>query len=133
MSNKQPIEQVASTAARATDRLAANAQSGIDATRELANDALDKASSRVTTLRDEMQPAIEAVSSRVQDMAARGMAAAAETRDLAREKLANLVRALHRIDPDVDDDRAFANVFAANESRTPYRRDQNVGFLRNAC
>ena len=67
---------------------AANAQSGIDATRELANDALDKASSRVTTLRDDMQPAIEAVSSRVQDMAARGMAAAAETRDLAREKLA---------------------------------------------
>ena len=42
MSNKQPIEQVASTAARATDRLAANAQSGIDATREQFQVALAK-------------------------------------------------------------------------------------------
>ena len=59
----------------------------METARTLANDALDKADAKVRTLRDDIRPAIDAVSSRVQDMAARGKAAAAQTREQTREKV----------------------------------------------
>ena len=63
------------------------AERGVETARSLANDALDKADAKVRTLRDDIRPAIDAVSSRVQDMAARGKAAAAQTREQTREKV----------------------------------------------
>ena len=47
----------------------------------------DKADAKVRSLREDVKPAIDAISSRVHDMAARGKAAAAETSAQTREKL----------------------------------------------
>ena len=81
------VNQLADDAATATERLADKAERGVETARTLANDALDKADAKVRTLRDDIRPAIDAVSSRVQDMAARGKAAAAQTREQTREKV----------------------------------------------
>ena len=48
---------------------------------------IDKADAKVRSLREDVKPAIDAISSRVHDMAARGKAAAAETSAQTREKL----------------------------------------------
>ena len=59
----------------------------VDATRAFANEALDKANAKVHSLREDVQPAIDALSVRVHDMAARGKAVAADTTAQTREKL----------------------------------------------
>ena len=81
------VNQLADDAATATERLADKAERGVETARSLANDALDKADAKVRTLRDDIRPAIDAVSSPVQDMAARAKAAAAQTREQTREKV----------------------------------------------
>lgn len=85
--SKQPIDQIADSATAATEKVADRAERAVDATRAFANEALDKANAKVHTLREDVQPAIDALSARVQDMAARGKAVAAETTAQTREKL----------------------------------------------
>ena len=89
MSNKaeHTLHQLADDAVDATDRMADKAERGVESARSYANEALDKADAKVRTLREDIKPAIDAVSSRVQDMAARGKAAAAQTRDQTRDKV----------------------------------------------
>ena len=84
---EQSVHKLAEGAADATDRLAAQAERGVESARSYANEALDKADAKVRTLREDIKPAIDAVSSRVQDMAARGKAACAQTRDQTRDKV----------------------------------------------
>ncbi len=84
---EKAVSKLADEAIEATDRVADKAESGVESARSFANDALDKADSKVRSLRDDIKPAIDAVSSRVQDMAARGKAAAAQTRDQTRDKV----------------------------------------------
>lgn len=81
------VNHLADNAAKASERLADKAERGVESARSLANDALDKADAKVRTLRDDIRPAIDAVSSRVQDIAARGKAAVAQTREQTREKV----------------------------------------------
>jgi ElaB/YqjD/DUF883 family membrane-anchored ribosome-binding protein len=71
----------------AVDQIADKAERTVDSARAFANEALDKADAKVRTLREDIKPALDAVSARVHDMAARGRAAAAETRDQTREKV----------------------------------------------
>lgn len=81
------LHKLAEEAVDATDRVADKAERGVESARSYANEALDKADAKVRTLRDDIKPAIDAVSSRVQDMAARGKAAAAQTCDQTRDKV----------------------------------------------
>ena len=69
MNTHQAVDKIADSAQNATDKMA------------------DKADAKVRSLREDVQPAIDAVSARVHDMAARGKAVAAETSAQAREKL----------------------------------------------
>ena len=89
MTNKaeQTVDKLADDAIAATDRMADKAERGVESARSFANEALDKADAKVRTLREDIKPAIDAVSSRVQDMAARGKAACAHTRDQTRDKV----------------------------------------------
>lgn len=83
----QPIERVADAAAATSEKLAEQAEHGIDATRALANGVLDRADARVQGLRDDLPPAIEALSERVQTLAGQTQALAARTREQARQGL----------------------------------------------
>lgn len=85
-SSLSSIDKIADNASAATDKIANKAESAVDSARTLANDALDKADTKVRTLRDDIKPAIDAISSRVQDMAQQGRAAASETTAQARDK-----------------------------------------------
>ncbi len=85
-STTSTVKKVAEEANAATDKIADKAESAVDAARTLANDALDKADGKVRTLRDDIKPAIDAISARVQDMAEHSRAACAETGAQAREK-----------------------------------------------
>ena len=84
---EQTVHKLADDAVAATDRMADKAERGVESARSFANDALDKADAKVRTLREDIKPAIDAVSSRVQDMAARGKAACAQTADQTRDKV----------------------------------------------
>lgn len=87
MNTHQAVDKIADSAQNATDKVADKAERTVESARLYANEALDKADAKVRTLRDDIRPAIDAVSSRVQDMAARGKAAAAQTREQTREKV----------------------------------------------
>jgi ElaB/YqjD/DUF883 family membrane-anchored ribosome-binding protein len=81
------VNKLADDAIHATEQAADQAERGVDSARSFANEALDKADAKVRSLREDIKPAIDAMSSRVQDMAARGKAACAQTRDQTRDKV----------------------------------------------
>lgn len=85
-SNLSAVEKLADTANAATDKIASKAESTVDSARTLANEALNNADVKVRTLREDIKPAIDAISARVQDMAEHGRAACVETSAQAREK-----------------------------------------------
>ncbi len=84
---EKAVDQLADDAIEATERAANKAERGVESARHFANEALDKADDKVRSLREDIKPAIDAVSSRVQDIAARGKAACAQTRDQTRDKV----------------------------------------------
>lgn len=86
MNTQSTVEKITESAHSATEKIADSAERTVDSARLYANEALDKADAKVRSLREEVQPAIDAISSRVHDMAARGKAAASETGAHARDK-----------------------------------------------
>jgi ElaB/YqjD/DUF883 family membrane-anchored ribosome-binding protein len=87
MNTPNTIEKIADSAQDATDKMANKAERSVESARLYANEALDKADAKVRSLREDMQPTIDAISSRVQDIAARSKAAASDTSAQAREKI----------------------------------------------
>jgi len=85
----QPIERAAGAAAATSEALADHAEHGIDVTRALANSALDGADAGVQHLRENVPPAIEALSERAQSLAGQAQELAARTRDQAQQRLAD--------------------------------------------
>lgn len=85
--NISSIDTIAEKANAATDKVADKAEDTLGSARSLANDTLDKADAKVRTLRDDVKPAIDALSARMQDLAQQGRAAATETTAHARDKL----------------------------------------------
>jgi len=63
------------------------AEPTIETARRYANEALDRADADVRSLREDVQPTIDALTARMQELAERGKAMAAETSAQAREKL----------------------------------------------
>lgn len=86
MNTESTVDKIADSAHAATEKIADSAERTVDSARLYANEALDKADAKVRSLREDVQPAIDAISSRVHDMAARGKAAASETGAQARDK-----------------------------------------------
>ncbi len=86
MNTQDTIEKITDSAQNATDKMDHKAERSVESARLYANEALDKADAKVRSLREDVQPALDAISTRVQDMAARGKAAAADTSAQARDK-----------------------------------------------
>ncbi|MFV0681484.1 glycine zipper domain-containing protein [Ottowia sp.] len=86
MTTKHTIEKIAETAETAADKTSAQVERTIDAARAHAEQVLDKADAKARTLSEDIKPAIDAISARMQDVAARGKTVAAETTAQAREK-----------------------------------------------
>lgn len=59
-------------------------------TRARVNQAIDKASAKLHSLRDDLQPTIESLSAQVHELTARGKAAAADARQQTRETLSDV-------------------------------------------
>lgn len=72
------IQKAADTAIDATGNIADKAEQAIDSARSLANQTLDKADAGVRSLREDLQPAIDAVACRAQDAAQRCRAAVSD-------------------------------------------------------
>lgn len=85
----QPIERAAGAAAATSEALADRTEHGIDAARTLANSALDSADAGVQRLRENVPPAIEVLSERVQSLASQAQELAARTREQAQQRLAD--------------------------------------------
>ena len=69
------------------DKSADATERTIETARRYANEALDRADAGVRSLREDVQPAIDALSARVQELAERGKALASQTSAQTREKL----------------------------------------------
>lgn len=85
MNMTKTIEKAADKTAQTAEHAADHAENGIDKTRALTNRALDKADAKVQDLQDDVRPTIEALASRVEDLASRVEAYALGARDIAQE------------------------------------------------
>ena len=73
-----------------------SADKAIDATRGYANRALDSVDEKVHALQSQVEPAIDRLSSKAQELAHRGMDMAKHTKDHAKESLSNYSAATTR-------------------------------------
>ena len=69
---------------------APHASDAAEATRARVNEAIDKASAKLHSLRDDLQPTIESLSAQVHELTARGKAAAADASQQTRDKLSEV-------------------------------------------
>lgn len=69
---------------------AQHASDAAEATRARVNEAIDKASAKLHSLRGELQPTIESLSAQVHELTARGKAAAADAGQQTRDKLSDV-------------------------------------------
>lgn len=83
----EKIDQITDKAHELSERVADKAEKAIDTARDKANAVLDEADVQVRTLREDVQPAIDAISSRVHDMAHTARVKANEAACRSREKL----------------------------------------------
>ncbi len=76
-----------STARQLGDEVMQSAEQAVDATRDLASEAANKASDKVHELRREVEPSLEQWTARLQTAAQRGLEAAIQSTDKARESM----------------------------------------------
>lgn len=72
---------------KASDNLLQGASHAVDATREHANEALDKAESRLRQLRGNVDPVVDMLASKAQEMAQHSLDLASEAKDRAEQSL----------------------------------------------
>ena len=73
-----------------------DAEDAVQTTRKLANASLDKAESRVRRLRQEIEPGMNDLAQRAQELATRGIQYCAETTDRARRRIGHAADATGR-------------------------------------
>lgn len=83
MNTKKAEKHIQDTAQAVADKI----EDGVERSREAADQALAAADAKVHHLRDDIQPAIDAVVERTRDLADQSQAALEHTRDQARERL----------------------------------------------
>jgi len=71
----------------ASDDALQSAQGAVESTRAYANDALDKAGEKVRDLRGNVDPLVEQISAKVQQLASRGLEYAYDARSRAQNQL----------------------------------------------
>ncbi len=87
MSTHEKIDKITDKAHELSERVADKAEQAIDRAREKTNSALDAADTQVRTLREDVQPAIDAISNRVHDMAHTARLKANEAACRSKQKL----------------------------------------------
>lgn len=75
------------TAHQAADDILDGASDAVQSARDMANRSLDKADSRIHHLRQDVDPRIDDIAAKAQDLASRGIAYCANTSDRARRQL----------------------------------------------
>ena len=75
------------TAHQAADDILDGVSDTVQSARDMANHSLDKADSRIHHLRQDMDPRIDDIAAKVQDLASRGIAYCVNTSDRARRQL----------------------------------------------
>ena len=83
------------TAHQAADDILDGASDTVQSARDMANHSLDKADSRIHHLRQDMDPRIDDIAAKAQDLASRGIAYCANTSDRARRQLRPGNRSVH--------------------------------------
>ena len=81
------INKAANNVRDASDDALQSAQGAVDATRNYANDALDKAGEKVRDLRGSVDPLVDQISTKVQQLASRGIEYANDAKSRAQEQL----------------------------------------------
>ena len=75
------------TAHQAADDILDGASDAVQSARDMANRSLDKADSRIHHLRQDVDPRIDDIAAKAQDLASRGIAYCVNTSDRARRQL----------------------------------------------
>lgn len=86
MNTQTAAQKIADTAHNLSVSAAASAKEAVQATRKAANNSLDKAERGVNYVHGELDPAIDDLAARAQDLAARGISYCAETSERARRQ-----------------------------------------------
>lgn len=86
MNTQTAAQKIADTAHSINDSAAATAKDAVQATRKAANNSLDKAERGVNYVHSELDPAIDDLAARAQDLASRGISYCAETSERARRQ-----------------------------------------------
>lgn len=78
-----------SAAQQTSDDMLAGASRAVDSTREYANDALDKAESKVRELRGQVDPMVDMLASKAQKLARQSLDMASEAKQRAQQSLSH--------------------------------------------
>lgn len=89
-------QTAANTARQTSDELLQTAEKAVDTTRSYANSALDKAENKVLDLRGSVDPVVDMLASKAQQLARQSLDLAAEAKDRAQRSLTNASAATSR-------------------------------------
>lgn len=89
-------QTVANTARQTSDELLQTAEKTVASTRSYANEAFDKAESKVRDLRGSVDPVVDMLASKAQHLARQSLDLAAEAKDRAQRSLSNAAGATSR-------------------------------------
>jgi ElaB/YqjD/DUF883 family membrane-anchored ribosome-binding protein len=89
-------QTVANTARQTSDELLQTAEKTVASTRSYANEALDKAESKVRDLRGSVDPVVDMLAAKAQHLARQSLDLAAEAKDRAQRSLSNAAGATSR-------------------------------------
>ena len=86
MTIQNATHKAAETAHQVADDVLGTASDAVQSTRKMANDSLDKAASGVQRLHEGVDPLIDDLAAKAQDLASRGISYCAETSERARRQ-----------------------------------------------
>ncbi|UJB64983.1 hypothetical protein YS110_09600 [Acidovorax sp. YS12] len=96
MHHNTATHKTANTARHWAEDTLESAEGAVQTTRKLANASLDKAESRMRRLRQEIDPGVNNLAQRAQELATRGIQYCAETTDRARRRIGHAADATGR-------------------------------------
>ena len=87
MNMNTTTNKAANAARDASDQALQGAQNAVDSTRGFANEALDKAGEKVRDLRGSVDPLVEQITTKVQQLASRGIEYATDAKSRAKQQI----------------------------------------------
>lgn len=88
--------KAASSARNLSDDVVQSADKALESTRNFANDSIDKAGNKVRELRQDVDPLVEQITARAQELASRGIEYASDAKYKAQQRLSQYADATGR-------------------------------------